>query len=135
MTTELRKFRPLGWSEDADTCGLCGKAHLERVFAFEDAGTHEVVYFGSECMKKAAGFTAKSAEREIYEDRRRRENEYARRIENLPELKAIRDFKLSCGRYQAGKYRPLTTEESAILADLNAQFDAVAAPIAKELGL
>lgn len=128
-------YKPLGWSEDVDTCGRCGKTGLMRVFAVEEVDAHGIVYFGSECMKKAAGYTVTVAEKKVAADLCRRQNEYGRRIQDLQELKAIHAFECSCGRHGHGQYRPYTEDESAILDRLKLAFHAVADPIAKELGV
>jgi hypothetical protein len=77
VSIPYKQYSPLGWSEDTDTCHRCGKSRLKRVYAFRDKETTEVVYFGSGCMKTAAGYNLRAAERE---KDRWRDEELGRRL-------------------------------------------------------
>ena len=50
----------LGIEEIEMVCQFCGKKEIGKAFAFLDLETGNVVRFGSQCAKKALGFSTKS---------------------------------------------------------------------------
>lgn len=71
----MQVFRVLGTSDEHDTCELCGRTELKRTIALEHVDTGEVVYFGTDCAARAAGWT----ERELSTRVRAAEQERAAR--------------------------------------------------------
>jgi hypothetical protein len=65
MTTDTRPaFTVLGTTSDVTSCGLCGREDLKGTIALDhldDDGnrTGDVVYYGSECGARAAGWTVR----------------------------------------------------------------------------
>lgn len=62
--TATKAFRVLGTTDHETTCWLCGRDELRGTIALEildvdGTGTGNVVYYGSSCGAKAAGWTQK----------------------------------------------------------------------------
>lgn len=49
-------MRILGFTEEITSCDCCGKQDLKGTYAMDNAG--EVLYFGSVCGQKAAGWSS-----------------------------------------------------------------------------
>lgn len=71
----MKVFRVLGTSDEHETCELCGRTELKRTVALECVDTGEVVYYGTDCAARAAGWT----ERELSTRVRAAEQERAAR--------------------------------------------------------
>ena len=50
----------LGIEEIEMVCQFCNKKEIGKAFAFRDLDTGNVVHFGSQCAKKALGFSTSS---------------------------------------------------------------------------
>lgn len=46
-----RRFKVLALCDDVDTCEFCGRTDLQRVVAFEDVESGEVLYAGTSCAE------------------------------------------------------------------------------------
>lgn len=50
-TMRVKAYRALAVCDDESTCGFCGKTDLQRVIAFEEIETGEVIYAGTTCAE------------------------------------------------------------------------------------
>lgn len=63
-TTARKVFRVLGTTDDVTVCELCGRSELKGTIVLDELDedgntTGEVVYYGTSCGARAAGWTAK----------------------------------------------------------------------------
>lgn len=75
-STVTRVFRVLGTTDEVTQCQLCGRDELKGTIVLEDNATAEIVYYGSSCGARAAGWTTKeirTAARQADDERRARE--------------------------------------------------------------
>ena len=80
--TSRRVFAVLGTTDDITTCELCGRSDLRStvvldVLDAEGMKTGDLVYYGSDCAGRAAGWTTREVNQRI-RDAQRREREAAR---------------------------------------------------------
>lgn len=64
MKTE-RKFRVLGITDERTSCDCCGKNPLKSTTAVEMLDTGEIQYYGSTCVTRNTGLTAKQVKDEL----------------------------------------------------------------------
>lgn len=59
------KFRVLGITDERTSCDCCGKTPLKSTTAVEMLDTGEIQYFGSTCVTRNTGMTAKQIKDEL----------------------------------------------------------------------
>lgn len=61
------RYKFLGSEEKDSICQFCGKKEIARTFYVKDTESDEVLEFGSVCLKKALGISAKEIRAELKE--------------------------------------------------------------------
>jgi hypothetical protein len=60
-----KQFKVLGTTDERTSCDCCGRANLKATVALEDIETGDIVYFGSACGARAAGWPMKAWKSEV----------------------------------------------------------------------
>lgn len=79
MNEHPMKFRAIGLTDDVTTCECCGKQNLKRTVMMlqldADGNGIDVFYFGTTCAERNTRKSKSRIEREIIEEKNRREQE------------------------------------------------------------